>query len=226
MVLLRPERRPRAVIFDMDGLMLDTERLALAAWREAAAALGVPYDADVAQRMIGRNQADAAAIVLAHYGARFPVQAVMDRSAIVYEAIVEREGIALKPGLTALLDWLAAEGIDAAVATSTRRARALAKLRRTGLLPRFAAIVGGDEVGRGKPAPDIFLAAAERIAQAPAACVVLEDSEPGLHGAHAAGIAPIMVPDLHPPSAALLALRPLVLASLHRVRDHLASLPR
>jgi HAD superfamily hydrolase (TIGR01509 family) len=224
--LLRPERRPRAVIFDMDGLMLDTERLALAAWREACAALGVPCDVDVAQRMIGRNQADSVAIVLAHYGARFPVQAVMARSATAYEAIVEREGIALKPGLTALLDWLAAEGIVTAVATSTRRARALAKLQRTELLPRFAAIVGGDEVERGKPAPDIFLAAAERIARAPAACVVLEDSEPGLHGAHAAGIAPIMVPDLHPPSPALLALRPLVLASLDRVRDHLASLPR
>lgn len=210
----------------MDGLMLDTERLALAAWREASAALGVPCDANVAQRMIGRNQADSVAIVRSHYGAAFPVEAVLARSAMAYEAIVAREGIALKPGLELLLDWLAAEGISAAVATSTRRARALAKLQRTGLLPRFTAIVGGDEVERGKPAPDIFLAAAERIAHAPAACVVLEDSEPGLRGAHAAGIAPIMVPDLHPPSPALLALRPLVLASLEQVRNHLATLPR
>jgi HAD superfamily hydrolase (TIGR01509 family) len=213
------------VIFDMDGLMLDTERLALAAWQEASAALGVPCDPDVARRMIGRNQPDSVAIVRAHYGPDFPVEAVMTRSATAYEAIVEREGIALKPGLATLLDWLEAERIATAVATSTRRARALAKLSRTGLLPRFAAVVGGDEVARGKPAPDIFLAAADRLAHAPAACVVLEDSEPGLHGAHAAGIAPIMVPDLHPPSPDLLALAPLVLASLDEVRRHLASLP-
>jgi HAD superfamily hydrolase (TIGR01509 family) len=214
------------VIFDMDGLMLDTERLALAAWQEASAALGVPCDPGVAQRMIGRNHADSVAIVRAHYGPDFPVEAVMARSATTYETIVERDGIAVKPGLEALLDWLADERVVAAVATSTRRARALTKLGRTGLLPRFAALVGGDEVVRGKPAPDIFLAAAARIGEAPNDCVVLEDSEPGLRGAHAAGIAPIMVPDLHPPSADLLALEPLVLASLHLVRDHLASLPR
>jgi len=225
-MFLRPGRRPRAVIFDMDGLMLDTERLALAAWKEASAALGVPFDSGVAQRMIGRNQADSAAIVRAHHGSDFPVDAVMARSATAYEAIVAREGIARKPGLDALLDWLEDERIVAAVATSTRRARALAKLETAGLLPRFAAVVGGDEVKRGKPAPDIFLAAAARIPEAPSACIVLEDSEPGLRGAHAAGIPPIMVPDLHPPSADLLALGPLVLASLERVREHLASLPR
>jgi len=224
-VFLRPERRPCAVIFDMDGLMLDTERLALAAWQHASAALGVPCDVDVAQRMIGRNQADSAALVRAHYGADFPVDAVMARSAAAYEEIVEREGIALKPGLEALLDWIAAERIAAAVATSTRRARALAKLERTGILHRFDAIVGGDEVARGKPAPDIFLAAARRVAHAPEHCIVLEDSEPGLRGAHAAGIASIMVPDLHPPSPDLLALAPLVFDTLDDVRLHLASLP-
>jgi len=225
MAFLRPVRRPRAVIFDMDGLMLDTERLALAAWQQASAALGLRCDPDVARRMVGRNQADAMAIVREHHGADFPVDAVMAESAAAYEAIVAREGIALKPGLAALLDWLAGERIATAVATSTRRGRALTKLERTGLLQRFTAIVGGDEVARGKPAPDIFLAAAARLAHAPERCIVLEDSEPGLHGAHAAGIAPIMVPDLHPPSADLLALAPLVLASLDDVRLHLAALP-
>ena len=83
-----------------------------------------------------------------------------------------------------------------AVATSTRRERARAKLARRGLLARFAALVGGDEVARGKPAPDIFLLAAARLGVAPADCVVLEDSEPGVRGALAAGMMPIMVPDL------------------------------
>jgi HAD superfamily hydrolase (TIGR01509 family) len=175
--------------------------------------------------MIGRNHADCIALVRAHHGEDFPVEAVMARSAEAYEAIVGRDGIAVKPGLAALLDWLDGERIAAAVATSTRRARALAKLERTRLLHRFAAIGGGDEVPRGKPAPDIFLAAARRLAHDAARCIVLEDSEPGVRGAHAAGIAPIMVPDLHPPSADLMALAPLVLASLTEVRAHLQALP-
>lgn len=221
----RPTRRPRAVIFDMDGLMLDTERLALLAWQEASAALDLGFDPRVARRMIGRNNTDSRALILAHHGEGFPIDALMAAAGEAYEAIVAREGIALKQGLIDLLDWLDREQIAKAVATSTRRSRALAKLQKTGLLPRFCTVVGGDEIARGKPAPDIFLAAAARLALDVDACVVLEDSEPGVRAALAAGIAPIMVPDLHPPSSDLLALAPLVLASLDDVRAHLEALP-
>ena len=145
---------------------------------------------------------------------------------VAYDAIVAREGIALKPGLLDLLEWLEAEGIPKAVATSTRRDRALAKLELTSLAPRFVALVGGDEVARGKPAPDIFLAAAQRLGEPAPRCLVLEDSEPGVRAALAAGMTPIMVPDLHAPSADLAALTPLVLASLAEVAAHLAPLPR
>jgi HAD superfamily hydrolase (TIGR01509 family) len=222
----RPRLRPAAVIFDMDGLMLDTERLAPLAWRDAAAAMGVAFDMALIAPMIGRNFRDCQSIITAHYGADFPVAAMMRAWHVAYDAIVERDGIAIKPGLHALLDWLEAEGIPKAVATSTRRDRAQAKLAQTALLPRFSALVGGDEVTHGKPAPDIFLAAAQRLVQHPAHCLVLEDSEPGMRAALAAGMTPIMVPDLHLPSAALAALEPLVLASLADVAAHLAPLPR
>ncbi len=98
-----------------------------------------------------------------------------------------------------------------AVATSTRRDRAEAQLAQQGLLQRFAALVGGNEVERGKPEPDIFLLAASRLSVAPEDCVVLEDSEPGVRAALAAGMMPIMVPDMHAPSPSLLARAPLVL---------------
>ena len=137
-----------------------------------------------------------------------------------------REGIALKPGLLDLLDWLEARRIPKAVATSTRRDRAQAKLARTALLPRFVALVGGDEVARGKPEPDIFLAAAARLGEAAQHCLVLEDSEPGVRAALAAGMTPIMVPDLHAPSDDLVALEPLILESLAEVPAQLAALPR
>ena len=142
-----------------------------------------------------------------------------------YDAIVAREGIVLKPGLIELMAWLEAENLCKAVATSTRRSRAESKLVHAGLFERFAALVGGDEIAHGKPAPDIFIEAATRLGIDAADCVVLEDSEPGVRGALAAGMTPIMVPDLHPPSAALSAMRPLVLPTLHDVRAHLMTLP-
>ncbi len=220
-----PQRRPRAVIFDMDGLMLDTERLAPRAWVDAAASLRVEFDLALTTPMIGRNFRDCQAIVAGHYGPDYPTAALMQAWHEAYDAIVANEGIGVKAGLWELLDWLDGQGIPKAVATSTRRDRAQAKLAQTALLPRFATLVGGDEVTRGKPAPDIFLEAALRLGEPAAGCFVLEDSEPGVRAALAAGMTPIMVPDLHLPSAALLDLRPLVLASLEELPARLACLP-
>jgi HAD superfamily hydrolase (TIGR01509 family) len=222
----RPSTRPVAVIFDMDGLMLDTESLGPQTWREAAAAIGVDFDLDLLPAMIGRNYRDCREMLRAHYGASYPVEQLTATCLTVFDEIVARQGVAQKPGLRELLDWLEGENVVRAVATSTRRDRAEAQLTHQGLLARFATLVGGNEVERGKPEPDIFLLAASRLAVAAADCVVLEDSEPGVRAALAAGMMPIMVPDLHAPSQDLLAREPLVLASLHDVRAHLAQLPR
>ena len=222
----RPTRLPRAVVFDMDGLMLDTERIAHRCWSAAAQTLGVEFDSALLSSMIGRNARDSRQFVLAHHGADFPIDALMQESRRNFDAIVTREGIAVKAGLHALLDWLDSTSVPRVVATSTRRERAEAHLERCGLRSRFDALVGGDEVTHGKPAPDIFLLAASRLDVGPADCVVLEDSEPGVRGALAAGMIPIMVPDMVAPSDDLLACEPLVLASLIDVRSHFAALPR
>ena len=225
--MLRPRlaRRPAAVIFDMDGLMLDTEPLAARAWGDAAAALGVEFDRALAVAMVGRNFIDCTAMVRARYGADYPVDALLGSWHAAYDDIVEREGLALKPGLHELLDWLELHGVRRAVATSTRRERARTKLVRTTLWPRFHDLVGGDEVARGKPAPDIYVEAARRLGAGAGECLVLEDSEPGVRAALAAGMMPIMVPDLHAPPEELLALGLLVLPTLHAVLRHLTELP-
>jgi HAD superfamily hydrolase (TIGR01509 family) len=222
---LRLTRRPAAVIFDMDGLMLDTEPVAARAWSVAADELGIAFDRAVTPRMIGRNFADCRTLIREHHGDDYPVDTLMSGWHAAYDALIASEGLVVKEGLFELLDWLEAAAIPKAVATSTRRQRALAKLERVGIAQRFVTLVGGDEIPRGKPAPDIFLEVAARLSADAGACLVLEDSEPGVHGALAAGMAAIVVPDLHAPSAALRAAGPLVLPSLHDVRAHLMALP-
>ncbi len=220
----QPARRPAAVILDMDGVLLDTEPLAVRAWNEAAAALGVTFDPLLAHAMIGRNFADCCTLVRTHYDARYPIDSLLASWHATYDTIVDREGLALKPGVHELLDWLDTQALARAVATSTRRARAQAKLERADLWRRIHALVGGDEVARGKPEPDIIVTAAARLGVDVAECIVVEDSEPGVQAALAAGATPLMVPDLAPPSPALRAKNVLVLESLEHVRAHLAAL--
>jgi len=217
-------RRPRSVVFDMDGLMLDTEPLAARAWGDAARSCGVDFDAAVTQRMIGRTFVDCRALLVDHHGCDYPVDTLMNAWGDAYDALIAHEGLSMKPGLVELLDWLEANGIGKAVATSTRRARASAKLQSAGILDRFVAVVGGDEVAQGKPAPDIFIAAVDKLACAPAQSLVLEDSEAGLVAAARAGIPAIAIPDLVPAPDVVLGHPPIVMRSLHEVRAHLQSL--
>lgn len=209
---------PAAIIFDMDGLMLDTESLAAQAWIDAATTLGIAFDTAVTGRLIGRTTVDCEHVIREHHGADYPVGDLMRGWSLAYSAIVVREGIALKTGLLELLQWVDRQHIPRAVATSTRRLRAAEKLANAGLLSGFGALVGGDEVLHGKPAPDIFIEAAARLGIAAGDCVVLEDSEAGVHAAVAAGMNVILVPDLIVPSAALRELNVIVRPSLHEVK--------
>lgn len=221
---MTPLPRPHAVVFDMDGLLLDTEGLSARAWDEAAASLGRTFDTALARALIGHNFTDCSALVRAHYDATYPVDALLARWQDTYDAIVAREGLVVKRGVHELLDWLEAQRVPRAVATSTRRQRAQEKLTQAGVWHRFHALVGGDEVARGKPAPDIYLEAARRLGVQAHACVALEDSEPGARAALAAGMHVFVVPDLVHPSDELRALGPRVVESLHDVHAHLAAL--
>ena len=213
---------PAAVIFDMDGTLLDTERMSKRAWPVAAASLGVDFDADLPMAMVGHNTRDCAQMIIERHGPAFPVDKLMQAMRDAYDNLVEREGIVVMPGAIDLIAWLEARHIPIAVATSTRRVRAEAKLQATGLLPHLVALVGGDEVEHGKPAPDIYLEAAARLGQRPGDCMAIEDSEAGYLAAHRAGMTVALVPDLMPPSSAVLALDAHVMPTLAGVRAWLA----
>ena len=211
-----------AVIFDMDGLMLDTEQVSLRAWTQATRDLGLEMAELHAHAIIGMNQAGSRAYLREHLGAAFPWEDCARRTHEIYLQILHDEGIGLKPGLTELLDWLDAHRIPLAVATSTRHELAIGKLTDAGIIERFTQVVGGDQVAHGKPAPDIYLEAAARLGIRPGVAVALEDSFNGVRSAHAAGIPVIMVPDLVAATPAISRLAVATLGSLHEAQVWLA----
>jgi HAD superfamily hydrolase (TIGR01509 family) len=184
-----------AVIFDMDGLMLDTERIALSVWRQAAADLGFTLDEELAERMVGRNSATNRIMLQMHFGDQFSYEELSVIADTRYRETLDRDGVPRKDGLLELLDVLESRRIPRAVATSTARDLACHKLEQAGVAHYFDVIVGGNEVTHGKPAPDIFLRAAERLGKPPAECVALEDSGPGIQAASSAGMVTILIPD-------------------------------
>jgi HAD superfamily hydrolase (TIGR01509 family) len=214
----------QAVIFDMDGLMLDSERMATDAWTRAVASLGFRLTEELNLQLIGRNARDSDAILRAALGDDFPVDAVRHTARRFFRDLTQERGIPVKPGLEPLLDFLGARAVQMAVATSTPREACVRHLQRAHLLERFAVLVCGDEVATGKPAPDIFLTAARLLGTRPETCVVLEDSFAGIRAAHAAGMIPIMVPDLLPPDADIRALAYRVVPNLDQARDVIAAL--
>lgn len=214
-------RHYEAVIFDMDGLILDTEPIALKAWQMSFGELGFPAPSELFQPLIGRNSRDSLAILRSSLAADFPLDSVVSRLPHHHDEHIAAHGIPLKQGLESLLDFLDANGTKRAVATSTQRDRAWNKLRIAGVDHRFEILVGGDEIENGKPAPDIYLAAAEKLGVSPKRCLALEDSEPGLRAAIAAGMTAVMIPDLVPPTPEIEAMVKAVVPTLCEVRRRL-----
>lgn len=213
--------KPAAVLFDMDGLLLDTERLIRGAMIAVMADHGFAFgNADYAQ-LIGRPEPASQVIMHARFGAGLDYDLVR---AQVRQRIRDEWGPVrpLKPGAAVLLAQVNAAGIPAAVVTSSEQALARAYLGQVGLLDGFAAIIGCDDVARGKPHPEPYLAGAARLGIAPAAALALEDSHNGVMAAHAAGVPVIMVPDLLPATPAMQALVLAVAPDLHRVAAWLA----
>jgi HAD superfamily hydrolase (TIGR01509 family) len=215
--------QPKAVIFDMDGLLIDTERVALAAFLEAAAGLGIATTEDFFKTFIGKNWQTNQVLMRNALGSE-DASRMLDAWPKAFEARVASYGIPKKPGADEVLTMLTERVVPIALATSTSRHHAVMQLQAVDLLDYFPVITTGDEVANGKPAPDIFLMTAERLRTEPASCVVLEDSEPGVAAASAAGMRVIMVPDLVRPSSEIAGLAEKVCDSLAEAHELLEAM--
>jgi len=201
-----------AAIFDMDGTLIDSETVYMAGMQEAARTLGLDLPISLCHAMVGLPRPECNLLLQQHFGADFDLATFRGH----YVASVQQrmsERVPIKPGVVELLDFLATKGLPLAIATSANRETAERNLGRAGLLDRFKVVSTRDDAERAKPAPDIYLVAAQRLGVAPPHCVAFEDSSIGIIAAHAAGMRAVMIPDMLPPTEEARA------KSLHIVED-------
>ncbi len=191
--MIRPV--PAAVLFDMDGLLIDSERMAQEATRATSLSLELAIPQRVAMRMIGLGRDALERMLRAELGTHFPFEQFQAEWGEHYHRRIA-EGVPVKAGVAEALAALGAAGLPCAVATSTDTHMARHKLEKAGLLTHFSVVVGRDAVTHGKPAPDLYLQAARQLGADPATCWAFEDSLPGLTAAVASGARTHWVPDI------------------------------
>ena len=204
--ILNPQRRGGNILgmlFDMDGVILDSEKLYCRFWREAACSLGYPMTEEQALGMRSLNRDAGEAQLRSYFGPGVIYEEVRDRRIELMDAYVDIHGVDAKPGIHELLDYLEQNGIPAAIATSSPIERTIRYLKPLGLHDRFQAVCTGYDVPKGKPEPDIYIHAAALLGLAPGCCMALEDSNSGLQSAVSAGCAAVFIPDRAPVDAGI-----------------------
>jgi len=198
----------------MDGLLIDTEAVYLAAYLAAAAHMKVELPLAFCHSLIGRPSPDCDRMIQEYFGPAFALDAFNDH-ADGHAARALEAKVPVKAGAVELLTYLGERGLPLAVATSSSRRTTERHLGQAGLLGHFRAFATRDDVERGKQHPDLYLEAARRLGVAPGRCLAFEDSNNGLTAAHAAGMQAVMVPDIAPPTDEVRAKCAAVLPDLH-----------
>ncbi len=193
----------KAVIFDMDGVLIDTEKHLVRCWCEAGREAGYPFTRENGLELRSLAAKYAEPLLQERFGSEFDYEKVRNRRKELMNQVLAEQGTEKKPGVDALLDFLRAQGIKTAVATATDEERASRYLKEIGIYDKFDRIVCAAMVPNGKPKPDIYLYACEQIGERPCDCMGVEDSPNGLRAALDAGLKTAMVPDLTEPDETL-----------------------
>lgn len=185
-----------AIIFDMDGVLIDSERISFQCYKEVLKEYKYEIAEEFYVKFIGRNVDGIKLVMLEEYGSNFPFDEIYKKKSELAHKTTNENGVKIKAGVHELLDYLNKEKFKIAVATSTRRQRALELLEEAKIKEKVNSIVCGDQVKNSKPDPEIFLKAAEELDVDPKNCLVIEDSDAGIMAAHSAGMTGIHVPDM------------------------------
>lgn len=191
----------RGVLFDMDGLVLDTEKLYTRFWMESARDLGFPMTFEQALGLRSLNRSAGQEKLWSYFGPEISYQAVRNHRIELMDAHINIYGIDVKPGIFELLDYLDAHGITSAITSSSPMENIRRHLSAHDLLHRFTRLCSGYDVPNGKPAPDIYLHGAASLGLKPEECLALEDSPAGILSAYRAHCLPVMIPDQDQPHA-------------------------
>ena len=195
-----------AIVFDMDGLLFDSERIVQRSWEEAGNQLGLEHMGETIYHTLGMNLAGRNHYFRNTIAKDFPCEEFAKQARIWFYKIVNEEGLPMKNGARKLLEYGKVNGYRMAIATSSRKEYALKNLKAAKIYDFFDAGVFGDMVQHAKPDPEIYLKACDSIGAAPANCIALEDAPAGIRAAYAAGMKPIMIPDLVAPTPEIEAL--------------------
>lgn len=209
-----------SVVFDMDGVLFDTERVCSDVWCQVGTELGLKDIEIAVTACVGLNSKDTRDFFLKLYGKDFDYENFRNRSSELFHTILVTEGLPVKPGVFELLNFLQENNYKIALASSTNKANVVKYLDRAGITHYFQAIVTGDMVVHGKPDPEIYLKACRELDSLPDNCIAIEDSPNGLKSAYQAGMKPIMVPDLIQPDEELKKLLYGKFESLLEVRNY------
>ena len=213
----------KAVVFDMDGVLFDTERLCQESWIEVANRRGLPDMEIIFPKCIGRNANDSKKIVLEAYGEDFAYEEFRQEASDWFWKYLEENGLPVKEGVRELLNWLKEQGWRIGLASSTRRSSVISHLEQAGIKDFFEEIITGDMVEHSKPLPDIYLLACRKLMVDPAETYAIEDSPNGIRSAYRAGMKPIMVPDLLSPDGEMEQLSTCIFPGLLDVLDYFRS---
>lgn len=212
----------KAVVFDMDGVIFDSERAVMQCWKEVASRHNIPDIEKAILACTGTTMVRTREIMLNLYGADFPYDEYARESSAIFHSRYDGGRLPMKQGVKELLTFLKERGKKIALASSTRQQVVTDELRDAGIIEYFDRIICGDMVSCSKPAPDIFLKACEELNISPSDSYAIEDSYNGIRAAHAGGLHPIMVPDLLPADEEMQSLAEIVLPSLTSVMEYLA----
>ena len=210
-----------AVLFDMDGVIFDSERMLRDCWIAIAGREGLEGMEEVYGLCIGVNQRASDEILRRAYGEAFPVEHFKQQAVGLFHERIGSEGLPVKPGAREILGALKERAVPLALASSTDQGPVRRELSEAGLLEFFDVLVTGDMVKNSKPHPEIFLTAAELLGVKPGDCFVIEDSYNGVRAAAAAGMRPIMVPDLLEPDGEMRSLARAILPDLQAALRYL-----